>query len=649
VGTTLQQAPFQNDTNAVRQCPDLPEQAEGVPERRALQQAVAEAFRPIIRGSMLPVAIFFALVIIPNFFFSAPWNAVKLSILSAATVCAALFFRRLLRAREVSFRRLELSGAVMLLLVYANFCNVLYVDFHAPNLTYFLLLFTITAAMAISVRLIVAVSMLTLATTLGAAYLMGPLTLSYYCFASMAAAFAAGGMAVMTRGAIMRAARARLLAERLRERAQIQADYDSLTGLPNRRHFFSALEAAIGAGGAVHVGVIDLDGFKPVNDLYGHAIGDELLIDVAKRIRAVCPQGDLVARLGGDEFSLSIERPLDNGALTALGNEICERLRDPFLISGICVSISASIGFANYPAHAQTLRQIYERADHALYRAKRDCRGHVMLFRPEYEAEMRDLGRLEQTLRTADLPRELFVVYQPQHDLMTGQTAGFEALARWKSPVLGNVSPGDFIPAAERSGLIERMTGIVLQKALAAAATWPAHISLSVNLSGLDLVSERSIANIVHIVRGSGIDPQRLTFEITETAMMDDFDRARASLATLAALGSRIALDDFGSGYSSFAYIHRFPLHRIKTDRSFVTRLHEDEAIGRNIVRAIAELCANLGVECLAEGIETEDELRAVRETGVRYIQGYYFGRPMQAFEVEAHLSGQPGAMPKAG
>lgn len=237
--------------------------------------------------------------------------------------------------------------------------------------------------------------------------------------------------------------------------------------------------------------------------------------------------------------------------------------------------------------------------------------------------------------------KELYLDFQPQFDILTERTSGFEALARWASPTLGTVNPGLFIAAAERTGMIERITGILLQKAIAAALTWPPKVSLSFNLSPVDLVSPRSIANVTRIVRESGIAPERLTFEITETMVMSDFECARESLVALADMGCRIALDDFGSGYSSFAYIHRFPLHRLKTDRCFVTQLADESASGFGILLAIAELCANLGLECLAEGVETEEEMRSVRQAGVRFVQGYLYGRPMNAAAAAAHAAAQ--------
>lgn len=612
----------------------------------ALRQAMARAFQPIIRGFMLPVSLFYLVVIIPNFMLSAFDRALRLSALSAMTAVIALGLYWVLRRRAVGFRGLELMGATALLLIYANCVNVLLIDFQPLNLIYVLLLCLLAGSVAITNRLIIGMAVLTLATVLGSAYVMGEAVLLRFSFLTIAAGFATIGMAVLVRGAIFGSVRDRLVADRLRERAEHQADYDALTGLPNRRHFFAAVEELVSDESrrkhGARVGIVDLDGFKPVNDLYGHAVGDDLLVEVARRIRNSCPPDCLVARLGGDEFALLVSRPLAEDGLIALGETICEALRQPFLIADIGISISGSIGFARCPESGQTVRQLYERADHALYHAKRLTRGDVVVFSAAHEAEMSDIGRIEQTLRSADLPRELFVAFQPQVDVPAGRrTVSFEALARWDSPVLGKVNPGLFIAAAERTGLIERVTSILLEKSLSAAVTWPETISLSFNLSTLDLVSARSIGNICRIVRDSGIEPGRLTFEITETAVMTDFERARDSLKVLAGMGCRIALDDFGSGYSSFAYIHRFPLHRIKTDRSFVTRLAEDDVVGHKILRAIADLCANLGLDCLAEGVETEEELRILQAAGIRYFQGYLFGRPMSAADAAERLAGE--------
>lgn len=613
-----------------------------------MREEMASAFKPIIRGFLVPAAGYYCLITIVHFLLQDSGHFYKLGMLSLVTCGVSLYLHQKWLARDGGYRRLELTNLVMNLLVYLNITATLFMDFVPERLVYFVLAIPLFATSGISVRVIVASSALSLATMLWLADRAGPEVFFQYAMIGLAGTFAALGMALLMRTAILKAVRARIAADLLRARAEFQAEIDSLTGLPNRRHFFSALETFVSGasetGSPVYVGIVDLDGFKPVNDLHGHAIGDALLAEVGQRIRAVCPPAYVVARLGGDEFALAIPKALTRDSLNSIGYDICDRLRQPFLISGIGISISASVGFAHYPTNGETVRQIYERADHALSCAKREGRGGVVVFSPRHEAEMSDLGRIDQTLRSSDLVKELSVVFQPQYDLMRQKIVGFEALARWNSETLGNVSPALFIAAAERSGLIEQMTGILLKKSLIAAVTWPEDIRLSFNLSAVDLVSPRSIANIVRIVDESGLAPERLIFEITETSMMTDFERARGSLGILDAMGCRIALDDFGSGYSSFAYIHRFPLHRIKMDRCFVTGLKEDEAVSRNIIRAIADLAANLGVPCLAEGIETEAELRAVQAAGIRYVQGYYYGRPMTAGEVAGRLAAKEPA-----
>ncbi|MBP1850154.1 putative bifunctional diguanylate cyclase/phosphodiesterase [Rhizobium halophytocola] len=615
------------------------------PSAETMRQEMAAAFQPIVRGFALPVALFYLLVIPSNFYFSSLVPALELSVVSAsAAIVIGLCRIYLSRNGVVRFEQLEMVNALILLLMYVNCVNVLMVDFQSLNLFYMLMMLLLSAAAAVSLRVFCVAAALTVSTVLACAALMGWPHFVYFCVASATVLAAAFGVAVLVRTAISGVVRERLIADELRARAEKLADYDALTGLPNRRHFFAHAENALETGSrdkVLHLALIDLDGFKPVNDLYGHMVGDELLVQVAERIRKACENTGLetlLARLGGDEFVLAIDQPLTDADLRVAGRAICEGLLEPFTIHNIGVSISASIGFSQYPRDGKTVRQLYERADHALYSAKENARGDVVVFSPEHEAQLGSHGRIEQVLRTADLHREIHLQYQPQHDLLTGRVTGFEALVRWESPVLGRVSPADFVGIAERTGYIQVISSIVVQKAMAAAREWPDAIGLSVNLSAVDIMSERSMAGIAHLVMEGDIEPGRLTFEITETAVMTDFGRARKSLEMLTALGCKIALDDFGSGYSSFAYIHRLPLHRIKTDRSFITRLHEDTEPTYKILRAVAELSVSLGFDCLAEGVETEQQMAIVRSAGIRFVQGFYFSRPIGSEAVEDYL-----------
>ena len=427
------------------------------------------------------------------------------------------------------------------------------------------------------------------------------------------------------------------------------ANLDSLTGLPNRRQFFSHLEDDFAAAkdSRLAVGIIDLDGFKPVNDLYGHKVGDSLLIEVGRRLSALSKDNIHIARLGGDEFALTVANCDEDADLLALGERICSALRDPFILTEATVQISGTIGFAVFPELAANSHQLYERADYALYRGKRSDRGHAMLFSIDHVDEIeRDL-RIEQALGSADLDEEIVVFFQPIVDIELNRTVAFEALARWTSPVLGAVPPDQFIPVAERIGLIGQLTRALLKRALATALLWPENVRLSFNLSIHDISSSDGAVGIVGIILASGIDPKRLDLEITETAMMHDFTQAKASIETLKGLGCGIALDDFGTGFSSLSQLHALPLTEIKIDRSFVTDLHKHPASFK-IVKSLLALASDMGLRCVIEGVETEDELSALKKLGGRLIQGYYFSRPMPEAQVTEFL-GQDALMKKAG
>jgi diguanylate cyclase (GGDEF)-like protein len=417
------------------------------------------------------------------------------------------------------------------------------------------------------------------------------------------------------------------------------ANLDSLTGLSNRRHFFAQLEQDFAAaeGRRLAVGVIDLDGFKPVNDLYGHTIGDSLLYEVGQRLQSRVGSKGHIARLGGDEFALIVTDCPDDENLLELGEEICTALRTPFTLSETTVQISGSIGFSVYPELADDVHQLYERADYALYEGKETNRGHALLFSTDHIAAIEQNQQLEQLLSTADFDAELAVVFQPIVNIQSGRTVSFEALARWNSPVLGNVSPGVFIPVAERIGVISELTCTLLRKALAAATAWPEEVGLSFNLSTHDISSSDSVATIVGIILSSGIDPRRLDLEITETAMMYDFAQAKAAIEIFKILGCGMALDDFGTGYSSLSQLHALPLTKIKIDRSFVSGLHRNPA-SYKIVKSLLALSSDMDLDCVIEGVETSEELEALKKLGGVLVQGYYYSAPVAQSEIARFL-----------
>ena len=423
-------------------------------------------------------------------------------------------------------------------------------------------------------------------------------------------------------------------ARKISQTVEQLANSDPLTQLPNRRSFFQrldeAIEASLSKGERLAVGIIDLDGFKPINDIFGHAVGDQLLTDASARLRQLLDDDVELARLGGDEFGILFHNPSSDEVVLELGEAICEALKIPFIMSEGVARVAGTIGFAIYPDAADGRATLFERADYALYHSKQHSKGRPVLFSEDHEMTIRHVATLEQKLLEADLEQELYVEYQPIIDTDLGCVAGMEALARWKSPDLGVVSPAEFILAAEQTGIISKLTAVLLQKSLEEAKRWPSDVYLSFNLSAVDLASPEAVARLIDIMEDSGFPTNRIIFEITETAVMQDFGRAQKALDRLSSMGARIALDDFGTGYSSLGYIQKMPLDRLKVDRAFIDDL-EHRKTTRDIMRSIYGLCENLSLECVVEGVENERQLELLNDIGCRYIQGYYFSEPLSS------------------
>lgn len=420
------------------------------------------------------------------------------------------------------------------------------------------------------------------------------------------------------------------------------ANLDSLTNLPNRRSFFSTLgklTAAVDQGGGnVLLGILDLDGFKPINDTYGHPAGDALLCRLSDRMQRELDGEAEVFRLGGDEFAVIFRTTSPSVALEH-ARALCTTMCEPVQLGSCVARIGATMGLAVYPDMAGTARELFERADYAMYHAKRGTgRGGAWLFTAEDEEEIRRSSLIEQVLKSADLERELSLVFQPIVDVVSGGTIGFEALARWQSAELGQVPPASFIPTAERSGLINGLSVVLLRKALSAAEHWPDHMRLSFNLSVLDISAPENLMRLVAIIAQSNVSPRRLEFEITETAMVNDFSLIADAVETLKGLGVGISIDDFGSGYSSLRQVHQLPLDKLKIDRSFVTNIDNNVA-GQKIIKSLVSLCSDLKLACVVEGVETAGELEAVRGLGCQLVQGYYYSRPMQPDEIPGFLA----------
>jgi diguanylate cyclase (GGDEF)-like protein len=419
------------------------------------------------------------------------------------------------------------------------------------------------------------------------------------------------------------------------------ASIDSLTDLPNRRSFFASLHALSeqvrGTGGGFNVGLIDLDGFKQVNDIYGHASGDLVLQEVGLRLLSLSEPGILFARLGGDEFGVFAQHKLSNETLVELGERICDELSQPYRVAGNVAELSGTIGWAAFPEAGTTVAQVFERADAALYVGKESRRGTPVIFSTEHETRIRRSSLVTQELRHADLESELFLEFQPISDVLTQRTIGLEALGRWHNERLGAVKPEEFIRIAERTELILRITEVLLHKALDEVSRWPSELYLSFNLSAIDISTSARARRLLDIVAASGVPPHRVSFEITETAVTRDFEQARCSLTMIKQAGCRVSLDDFGTGYSSLSYVHRLPFDTIKIDRSFMTDVDSNSA-SKKIVKSVLDLCRNLGLECVVEGLETASQAEVVKALGARAVQGYLFGRPMRANAVAAYL-----------
>jgi diguanylate cyclase (GGDEF)-like protein len=418
----------------------------------------------------------------------------------------------------------------------------------------------------------------------------------------------------------------------LRRRLSEQALQDPLTGLPNRRYFTDVmprrLDAAVRDGGTAAVLLIDLDGFKYVNDTRGHATGDTMLREVAKRLRACAGEQDHIMRLGGDEFALVRVGRQQHRDATALARFIVAELSRIYEIDGYQVRAGASIGIAFPPEGGNSLPDLLRSADIALYSVKADGGGGHQMFDPGMEESVRSRRALEMDLREALLRQELEVYYQPLVQLDPRRVSGFEALVRWHHPVHGMVMPGRFIPMAEETGLISGIGQWVLRQACMEAARWPANTRIAVNISPVQFDRSDIVDVVASALRESRLDPSRLELEITEGVVILDTGDALATMRRLQALGVRLALDDFGTGYSSLSYLRSFPFDKVKIDGSFLADLNGD---GGAIIRAVLALCAHLELDTLVEGVETEDQLFWLRHEGCTEVQGHLFSEPQPA------------------
>ncbi len=445
------------------------------------------------------------------------------------------------------------------------------------------------------------------------------------------------------------------LTEKRRSQAEATrlARYDELTGIANRQEMRIALNKALtderGHIREVSLMLLDLDRFKTVNDTMGHPVGDALLQQVAQRLLRVVGEAGMVGRPGGDEFQVVLPGLVSHKALSELAKGIIGALSQPYMIDGVTLSIGCSIGIAVAPADGDTSQELVRNADLALYAAKGDGRGVHRFYEAEMHSGAKQRKRLEDDLRQALGNGELHLTYQPVVSTKTTQIMGYEALIRWNHPSHGAISPVDFIPVAEDIRLIEQIGEWVLRTACADAVDLPNGIRVAVNLSPIQFANPAMPAIVASALAASGLAPERLELELTESVFVDESNDTEQMFKSLKKLGVRLALDDFGTGYSSLGYLKKAPFDKIKIDQSFIRGAAVPGNRNAAIIKAIVTLADTLYMETTAEGVEHEDEIALIRELGCSHIQGYIYGKPMRIEEARKQLAEGKGKAQASG
>lgn len=422
------------------------------------------------------------------------------------------------------------------------------------------------------------------------------------------------------------------------ERVRYLAQHDVLSGALNRASFNEELKQAEWRceDGRVNFAVlcIDLDRFKDINDSLGHAAGDEVLREVTRRLKDAVRQGDRVARLGGDEFAVLQNGVFSVDDVSSLAQRIVDSLARPHDISGQKVYSGGSVGAAIFKIDAATTDDLLHKADMALYRAKASGRGVFSFYDPTLDSELQERRKLVRDLRKAIDDGDLLLNYQPLYAQDGSTIIGYEALLRWQHPLQGNIPPAEFIPLAEETGLIKSIGRWVLKTACKEAATWPANLSVSVNLSPSQFSNDDLKAVVTKALKASGLPAHRLELEITESLLMGNSEQVMRTLTVLSGMGVRFAMDDFGTGYSSLAYLWRFPFNKVKIDRSFIHALEQDSKVDL-IVRSIITLAHSLQIRVNAEGVETAPQMQILQQYGCDELQGFLLGYPSPSTELK--------------
>jgi diguanylate cyclase (GGDEF)-like protein len=449
--------------------------------------------------------------------------------------------------------------------------------------------------------------------------------------------------ALATCAALLGAARRSLRGARrsLAASTTVRMRDDELTGLPNRTAFVGLLERALDGPRPGAALILDLDGFKEINDALGHGIGDLVLVEIAARLRTCMREGDVIARLGGDEFGFLLHDLADVAPAVATAQCILAKLNEPVRLEPMALHVSGSIGIARWPEHGTTASTVLKHADVAMYKAK-DRANCAVVYEPDHQDDRAWKLALVAELRAAIDAGELDVHYQPIVEMPTSRVVGLEALARWRRPS-GDIGPVVFVPLAEQFGLIPDLTMLIMRKAMDEARRWESGgktLRVSINISPRVLSSPTFADDVKSALQAASLPPDRLILEITETALAEPTRALMAALHELRSLGVAVALDDFGAGYSSLGTLTELPVDILKIDRSFLSRLLAPNAIG--VVRAIIEMAGHLGIDTVAEGVEGEAAATLLRELGCGFAQGYHFGRPTPVVDLRSLTASQP-------
>ena len=608
---------------------------------------IARIYRPMIRGYFGVSAFYYVVMTLIHTWVQ---SGTGLSAIVIASTSASIVYTISWCALRNSFAvaNLHIIITIANMAMLANVMVAMESEFAQQNLVYFIIMVMMFALACTSIRqALVSIA----AVIAGLFYVLlrhAPELLTIYGFITFSASMSAVAVTFFTRRSLGQTAFAKHEAEhRLQEAVRLGEEMrhlslsDSLTGLPNRRSFFETFRRSkkeAGAGNTTWLILLDLDGFKAVNDGYGHLIGDALLKAVATRMQDYCGDKVHLSRMGGDEFNVILVNSSEECIVEAWCRGLLEYVARVYLIEDRLIQISASIGCHQVDSD-ESDSQLIRDADYALLHAKKNGKNRVVVFRDEHALVAAERFKIEQALRVADFDSEIELLFQPQFDLGHNRIVRAEALARWSSPIIGDIMPDRFIEVAEDSGLIANITLAVLKKALAALENWDDPFPLSINLSGHDLISDQIIDQIIEQVADSGLNPSLLEFEVTETAMMADTCKASSNMLRLSELGHPLALDDFGTGYSNFSYLRTLPISKLKVDRSFMKDV--GDPMTEKILQSLVGMARTLGVDCLLEGIEDEIQLIMAKRVGTHMVQGYLFGMPMTAIELLSYIEEQ--------